>query len=340
MDGGMPMKKSLVMAIGVALVMALALPSADAQTYKWRFQTYAPSLQHVAAQGAKKFCDLVNERSKGKLKIELFLAGTLGYGGFEMHRVTGEGLIEMGETTAAAITEVPEFGVFSQMIYKNGTQVKTAWDEIRPDLIEAMKKINCRLIYGAGKELDNWTSTKKLASMDDFKGLKARAWNPLLAQWLKGVGAVPYVIPYAEVYTSLATKVIEADAKEPKAVVDLKLYEVTKYFCTWPLQPAVYVAFINLKAFNGLPKDLQDVLVDSGKEVEAWLWEQQLAKPGAPDPYLQKIRELGMEVVEPPPTELEKAKKAGETYVLKPWMDGATPEARALMDRVLKRIGK
>jgi TRAP-type C4-dicarboxylate transport system substrate-binding protein len=332
----MNLKKLLSLAVCICVFLTIpALTSA--KDYRWRFQAYAASTTAINSLNHQEFTKNVAKRTNNQLKIDFYVAGTLGYSGFEHHRVTGDGLLEIGETTAAAITEEPLFGIFSQpMLYKNLGDAMKAWDLVKEDLNKAAAKFNTKILMATTRSPDMWNSNKPLPTVESFKGTKLRAWNPVLSDWVAAMGGTPQVIPYAERHQSLATGVVEGNAAAPISVLDTKDYEVAKYYCLWPLQPPFYITFVNLDSYNSLPKNLQDILMDEAKKSEMKLWEKYIM---AAKSELEDLKKVGVTIVEPSEQELEKARAITAEQIWKPWREKAGPEATALLNRVTKALG-
>ncbi|MFV0296797.1 MAG: TRAP transporter substrate-binding protein DctP, partial [Hyphomicrobiaceae bacterium] len=111
---------------------------------------------------------------------------------------------------------------------------------------------------------DEWGSTmsrNELKTLDDFKGLKIRSFG-LGAEVFKSKGASIVTIPGEEQYTALSTGVIDAtNWGSPAGMYQYKLYEPAKFY----LGPSTIAfdtedMFMNMRAFNRLPKDLQEIM--------------------------------------------------------------------------------
>jgi len=299
--------------------------------------TYAAATDEILYLNHQEFVKNVFENSNGRLLIDIYLAGTLGYSVFEHHRVTGEGFIEIGEGTSAAATEEPVFGVFSQVsLYQSRQDIDRAWEYVIGDLEKAAAKFNTKILWGVCKGYDQWNSTVALPTVDSFKGVKMRAWNPVLASWIEAMGGTPLVIPYAERYTSLATGVVQANACAPLSIIDTKDFEVTDYYNLWPLQPIIYVAFMNLDAYNKLPADLQDLIMEEARIAADKL---RLTYDSREKAAMDQLGEVGVEIIEPAPEELAKMRKITEEKIWASWRGEAGPEANALLDRVIEFLG-
>jgi TRAP-type C4-dicarboxylate transport system substrate-binding protein len=116
--------------------------------------------------------------------------------------------------------------------------------------------------------------------------------------------------------------------------VSFKLHEYTKY--TIPLWGCWFATFgvINLDLFNSFPKDIQKILVDTGRETTTYVW--QLAK--ADQPRLTNIMAGSGHSVLPRLPEAERIewlKQGGEP--IRAWLAeaakrGVGAEAKELMD--------
>ena len=130
-------------------------------------------------------------------------------------------------------------------------------------------KFNQRLIsliadngYNLGTSFD-WNSVA------DLKGKKL-AGAGLNLKWLEYAGAVPVQSSLPEAYTSMQTGVYNGWIMFPSGWVNFKLYEIAKYYTeigfgaiTW------HVLTMNKARFGKLPKDVQDIIVEVGREYEA-----------------------------------------------------------------------
>ncbi|HWI14832.1 MAG TPA: TRAP transporter substrate-binding protein DctP, partial [Burkholderiales bacterium] len=127
-------------------------------------------------------------------------------------------------------------------------------------------KFNQRLIsliadngYNLGTSFD-WNSVA------DLKGKKL-AGAGLNLKWLEYAGAVPVQSSLPEAYTAMQTGVYNGWIMFPSGWVNFKLYEIAKYYTevgfgaiTW------HVLTMNKARFAKLPKDVQDIIVEVGRE--------------------------------------------------------------------------
>jgi C4-dicarboxylate-binding protein DctP len=103
-------------------------------------------------------------------------------------------------------------------------------------------------------------------TLEDLKNHKIAAAGPNLP-WINTVGVVPVQSNLAEAYTSLQTGVYEGFVMTPSYTWGFKLYEVAPYL--------TYTGFgcisagsitINLDVWKSLPKNVQDIMQEVGRE--------------------------------------------------------------------------
>lgn len=325
----------LGMGAGVAaLLMTAAQPALAQETFNWRFGIYFPSVDSLEGQHAQEFVKAVAERSENRLQIEIFPGGLLGFSSFTHHRVVGDGLLEMGTTMSAAMVDAPEWETLSHaLLFRNRDETQAAWDIARPELeAAAARDFNGKVLGATMAEFDHMLSKRPLPAVESWKGLKFRAWQKQLGCWFEQMGATPMVIPYHETYTALATGQVEGNSGGLQAAMDVKLHEVTDYVSTgWTPNVPFYVTLVNEDAWQSLPGDLQQILLEeSGKYFAATTdayWQRATQN-------LELLVENGMEEVAVPEEEFAKGRELARVCWDR-WRSETTPEAVALMDKIL-----
>jgi TRAP-type mannitol/chloroaromatic compound transport system substrate-binding protein len=121
------------------------------------------------------------------------------------------------------------------------------------------------------------TSRVPIQGLKDFKGLKIRSFSAY-AKIMQRFGASTMTIPGEEMYTALATKVLDGVTwGAPADSGAFKLYEVAKYYSMPAWHPQAPLAItMNLKAWQGLPDNLKNVLQSAAfaysEDVAARTW--------------------------------------------------------------------
>jgi TRAP-type C4-dicarboxylate transport system substrate-binding protein len=114
-------------------------------------------------------------------------------------------------------------------------------------------------------------SKEPLSSVDDFKDLKIRALG-IYADYFLKLGAKPTTIAFDELYTAMATGVVDAGAGFNMVdYYDAKFYEICPYLfpltiCNTNGGPII----VNMDSWNSLPDDLKAIL-DVAAMDNCWL---------------------------------------------------------------------
>jgi tripartite ATP-independent transporter DctP family solute receptor len=152
------------------------------------------------------------------------------------------------------------------------------------------------LAYYSAGEQHFQTRRTAIRTIADFKGLKMRViQNKALVDGFRALGAVPAPLPYPEIYTALQQGTVDGTANDVLTVTSAKFYEVAKFFTfsSYVMEPRPVI--MSKSYFDGLPGELQTLLVQTAKEsaaVERKAFEDQSAAG------VEEIKKRGMTVLE------------------------------------------
>lgn len=112
----------------------------------------------------------------------------------------------------------------------------------------------------------NMLTTFPWEKVEQLKSRKVAAAGPNIP-WLQAVGSIPVQSNLNEAYTSFQTGVYEGWIMFPDATVGFKLHEVAKNytFTDFGAIPNVLIT-INKDTWKKLPKQVQDIMLEVGKE--------------------------------------------------------------------------
>jgi C4-dicarboxylate-binding protein DctP len=130
-------------------------------------------------------------------------------------------------------------------------------------------KFNQRLIGLIADNGYNLLTTFDWNTVGDLKGRKL-AGAGLNLKWLEYAGAVPVQSSLPEAYTSMQTGVYNGWIMFPSGVVNFKLHEVARHYAETGFGSITWHGLtINRARFNRLPKEVQDIILEVGREYEA-----------------------------------------------------------------------
>ena len=264
-------------AVLTASVLAAASWSASAQQVVTLRMGHDQPVGSMYDEGHKMFKKLVEERSNGRIKADVFPAAQLGS---EVAMVEGVRLgsidvICANAPNAAAF--VPELGLFSvAYLFKDIPHFERVVNDPafakRIDEIIASKNLGIKRIgfYAAG--VRNIYSRKgSVASPDDLKGVKIRVQNnPIEVRVWKTFGAIPTPMNFGEVYQALQSGVLDAAENGLAVIESNKHNEAAKYISLTEHQRNLSALYINEKKLASLPPDLQKIVLDAALEASTY----------------------------------------------------------------------
>ncbi len=285
-------------AIVLTTAFSLGIGSAADTTVLKLGHIFAPtSAMHRASELA---ASLVDYRSKGKLKIEIFPGGQLGA---MLDEVEG---VKMGTQDITMVWGIdrfcPELSLFNYpFIFRDEIHLYNVMNGpigqkyVKDKMIERHGIRIIGMIYH-GERMLTTSEAHPVVKPEDVKGLRLR--TPDITGWIKSwqsIGANVTAFPWGELYMALKQGVVDAQENPLPSINSMKFYEVQKnIILTGHIIDYPFV-MINDKKFQKLDPALQKILVDSFND--ARLWSIGEVKRETHDVLLE-LQEKGLNIVE------------------------------------------
>ncbi len=159
---------------------------------------------------------------------------------------------------------------FGTMQAKDSVRIARAIYDKVPFMQKVLEdKFNQKLVGLVGDNGYNIMTTFNWKTLADLKGKKI-AGAGINLKWLESAGVTPVQFTAPEGYTGMQTGIYQGVLIFPSIAVNLKWYEVAKFYTlvgfgsiTWQ------TVTINNARFKKLPKEVQDIIVEVGREYEA-----------------------------------------------------------------------
>ncbi|HVK31616.1 MAG TPA: TRAP transporter substrate-binding protein [Burkholderiaceae bacterium] len=315
----------------VAAAAACLIAPAQAQT-KWDLPSgYGANTFQV--QNLQWFAQEVDKASGGKLKVVVHPNASL-FKTNEIKRAVQSGQTAIGEfILSSASNEHPLFGIdsipFLATTYAEARKLDGA---SRPPLEKLFAAQGIKLLYTVPWPGQSLYSKKPVASLNDLKGTKMRAYNPATSRIAEHVGAQPITIQLAELPAALATGAVDNFLTSSASGVDSKLHEHVKYYYdvnAWLPRNAVVV---NQQSFEALDKATQAAVLDVAAQAGERGWKISDQKD---DEYLKELGTKGM-VVDRGSETLKRELKAIGAQMTADWIKSAGAEGQAVIDTYRK----
>ncbi|WP_026840514.1 TRAP transporter substrate-binding protein [Citrifermentans bremense] len=252
--------KALAMAAALALPLnAVAAPAPIVIKFSHVVAQHTPK-----GQAADYFKKLAEERTKGRVKVEVYPNSQL-YKDKEEMEALQLGAVQMLAPSLAKFAPlgVKEFEVFDlPFIFDNYQELHKVTQG--PVGAKLLKKLEPKGILGLAY-WDNgfkvMSANKPLKSVDDFRGQKLRIQSSkVLDSQMRSVGAMPQVLAFSEVYQALQTGVVNGTENPPSNLYTQKMHEVQKYVTLSDHGYLGYAVIVNKKFWQGLPADIRTIL--------------------------------------------------------------------------------
>src|SRR6478672_3931901 len=215
-------------------------------------------------KGAEQFKKLAEERTKGRVKVEVYPNSSLFKDGEEMEALQ-LGSVHMLAPSLAKFGPlgVKEFEVFDlPYLFANKQALYNVTEG--PVGKGLLQKLDAKGIVGLAF-WDNgfkvMSANKPLLMPADFRGQKMRIQaSKVLDAQMRALGANPQVLAFSEVYQALQTGVVDGTENPPSNIYTQKMHEVQKYITMSDHGYLGYAVIVNKKFWDGLPPDIRKTL--------------------------------------------------------------------------------
>ncbi|QBY05121.1 ABC transporter substrate-binding protein [Thalassotalea sp. HSM 43] len=289
------------------------------QKFKWKLVTSWPKNFPGLGIAPEKFAQHVNKMSNGRLTIEVFGAGQL-VPGFEVFDSVAEGTAEMGHSGAYYWKgKIPAASFFAAVPFGMNAVETNAWLHYGGGLElwqQLYKPFGIIPVAGgnSGAQFAGWFN-KEINSVEDLQGLKMRIGG-IGGEVMSRAGALPVTMPGGEIFPSLQSGALDASEwVGPYNDLAFGFYKAAKYYYStaWQEPTATLEFLINEKAFNGLPSDLQEIVLVAARAVNDDMLSEYTARNSAALKTL--VEEHGVEVKTFPPQVIEVLKSTTKVVI-------------------------
>ena len=329
------MKRLFIKTVIAALaVSAFGLAQAQTRTIKFANQN---AKGHPIVLGMEKFAQLVDAKSGGKLKVNVFPGGVLGSDQANVSALQG-GTLEMASMNSGIFASlVKDFEIYDfPFLFGNPKEADAVVDGPFGQSLHAKlqdKGIVGLAYYELGfRQLTN--SKRPINKVEDIAGLKLRVIpNPINIDWVSALGANPTPLPFPELYAALEQGAVDGQENPLATIQGAKLNEVQKYLTLTNHQYNPQSVVISKKFWDTLSADDKKVLQDAALESAKYQREQSRALAAG---ILDNLKKGGMQVTELAPAEVAKLRDKMKPVVAKHSASVGDANVKAVMAEIEK----
>jgi tripartite ATP-independent transporter DctP family solute receptor len=273
------MKTWKTIGILVVLVFVSVLPSAARVAeagQKMQATLASVNALNVIVKSEILFADKVRAKTNGGLDIKVVYGGALG-GMKENFEAIMANNLELAQVNNAFLGTLYSGTMLFDLpfVFRDNEHMKRV---VRGPIGQQVygefeKKTGMRILMTglADGPRSTWNRKRAILSPDDMRGMKIRVMeNPLMVDSFRALGAIPTPMAFPEVYMAAKQGVIDGGETPPFGVVELKAWEVAKYFSLTKHFAMPSGVGVSVKWFSGLPAEYQRAVMEAADEARAW----------------------------------------------------------------------
>lgn len=287
----------------------------------------------AVGKGMIRFAELVNSKSNGSVKVDLFLSGSL-YNERTSLEAIVNGAIDLGGASNAnwaAFTDTLLFMDLPYVFNDEESFSKAMQGQVGDEIRNRFAKDGFKLLMimdNAGFR-DVVNTKREVRVPSDIKGLKMRTTaSPVEIAMMRNWGAVTTAVDWGEVYNALGSGVVDGEFVQPIWLAFAKHFEVLKYATEVKAVIGINTLAMRKDRFEKLPASAQKVILDAAAEAQAY--SNKIDAEQMQD-GIAIGRKLGVKFYKPTPEEMKIWQSTGRAI----WKDFDSKIDKALLKTVL-----
>jgi len=301
------LRKFIIGSVALPVSMLFVAAPVMAQApIDWKYYTFN-QVNDSITRTHRAFSEDVAKATGGKLKIAVFGAGELPYGPQGVLRAIASDQIQMGDVAfGLAAGEVPELNVLSLPFlcasYEQFDKAVPLLSKVTESVLQ--KKFGISALLHFSPPPQNLWLNRPIKTLEDFKGLKVRTWNPSQVAMIRELGGSPVTLDPKDVIPALQRKTVDAVITGSLSANDWRAYDVVKYGYLLNISMGHMAMLINNAQLQKLPADVRQVLVEKAGE---WRPRYMQMTEGGGKSAIQNMIANGVTMTEPSGDDLRRA---------------------------------
>lgn len=289
------MKKLVCLLLSLCLVVGFTTASAETIL---RFATDS-SEDYVSTVQIYQFAEEVNQKSEGRMKVEVYAGGQLGDEKVCVEQVQ-MGALDITKSSMGALTSFnEELNLLSlPYLFKSEDHLWAVMNtEIGQNLLDSMESKGLIGLCWLDAGSRCFYATKPLNGVEDFKGVKFRVMqSSIYSDMMTCLGAIPISMSGSEIYSALQTGLVDGAENNIPRIIDMSHNELCKNLILDRHNIMPEMVVISSATWNRLDEADQAVLKECAADLQtnmiaAWTETEQAA--------LDELAADGMTIVYP-----------------------------------------
>ena len=170
--------------------------------------------------------------------------------------------------------------------------------------------------------------TEEVTDPAALQGVSFRAYNTATERLAELLGMVPTQVEAGDIPTAFATGRVDAMMTSPSTGVSSQAWDFSNVYVDVQAWLPKNVVFVNTDAFEALPQEQRDAIMEAAAAAETRGWEMSEAETAT---QIDMLAENGMTVTEPSPELADALAAAGETMAQE-WQERAGESGTTILE--------
>jgi TRAP-type C4-dicarboxylate transport system substrate-binding protein len=261
--------KQLVVTAAAGLVtagLALVPTSAVSQEVTLRLHTFLPPVSNPVRHFLQPWADKVTKESKGRMKVQVYPSMQLGGKATQLLPQVRDGVVDIVWALPGFTPGVmPKLEVFElPFLHRNTRSTVLALQEyVDLHMKKEFEPYHVLLVHTHAGAL--FMTRDPINKVEDFQGMKIRAYSRTNAWILEALGAAGLQLPLPELVPMLSKGTISGSILPYEIAPAMKMEELTSHFTLLAppqerLSTAIFTFLMNKAKYESLPPDLKKVI--------------------------------------------------------------------------------
>ena len=274
------MKKFAAIALAASMVLGLSgcgnsgsaqtSDTATAENPMVLTLAHGLSESHTVHIAMTEFAEKVEERTDGRIKVEIYPNGQLGSENENMEQLMA-GVISMTKVSAPGLATYNEaYHTFGLPYIFDDTEDfyhKMDSQEMRDFFLSTEEDGFVTITYYTSGARSFYTKDTPIRTPEDLKGLKIRVQDmQSQTDMLEALGGTPVAMAYGDVYTSLQTGIIDGTENNETALTTGKHGEICKVFSMDQHAMIPDVLVMGADVWNSIAPEDQQIILEAAYE--------------------------------------------------------------------------
>lgn len=257
-------------------------------------------------RAARRWAELVAQKSEGRVEIQVFANSTLFKDGEELEALR-KGYVQIIAPATSKLTKTaPALQILDlPFFFADEEEVhRVVDDSIKKELAGSFKQHGMEYLAYWDNGFKQMTANVPLRKAQDFRGSRFRIMDsPVLFSQFRRLGAEPVATSFSDVYTALESQYVGGSENTASNLYSKKFYQLQNYLTVSNHGYLGYAVLVNSEQWKALPYSVRRLLTETLAEVTEW--ERQEALKQNRDDLERLRKEKALQVYDLSPEDID-----------------------------------